>query len=156
MFMCRYCNTMTMHHATKSLCGECVHVWVSKWAAQLKTILVAKWEVPVSKRERLPKRVVTVIHRMTHWLQMWALPEMSRIRRPCLMSCRTLLRDRHHPPCHDKCRSHHLRLSPTLRTISQVVLFLSCPSLVAGPGGPISLGALVIVASLLRGWLCFP
>ena len=46
-----------MHHATKSLCGECV--WVSKWAAQLKTILVAKWEVPVSKRERLPKRVVT-------------------------------------------------------------------------------------------------
>ena len=43
-----------MHHATKSLCGECV--WVSKWAAQLKTIMVAKWEVPVSKRERLPKR----------------------------------------------------------------------------------------------------
>ena len=40
------------------LCGECV--WVSKWAAQLKTILDAKWEVPVSKRERLPKRVVTV------------------------------------------------------------------------------------------------
>ena len=49
-----------MHHATKSLCGECV--WVSKWAAQLKTIMVAKWEVPVSKRERLPKRVVTVSH----------------------------------------------------------------------------------------------
>ena len=47
-----------MHHATKSLCGECV--WVSKWAAQLKTIMVAKWEVPVSKRERLPKRVVTL------------------------------------------------------------------------------------------------
>ena len=58
MYMCRYCNTITMHHATKSLCGECV--CVSKWAAQLKTILVAKWEVPVSKRERLPKRVVTV------------------------------------------------------------------------------------------------
>ena len=32
----------------------------------------------------------------------------------------------------------------------------SCPSLVAGPGGPVSLGALVIVDSLLRGWLCFP
>ena len=34
---------------------------VSKWAAQLKTIgiLAAKWEVPVSKPERLPKRVVT-------------------------------------------------------------------------------------------------
>ena len=55
--MCIYCNTITMHHATKSLCGE--YVWVSKWAAQLKTILVAKWEVPVSKRERLPKWVVT-------------------------------------------------------------------------------------------------
>ena len=58
MCMCRYCNTITMHHATKLMCGKCV--WVSKWAAQLKTILVAKWEVPVSKRERLPKRVVTV------------------------------------------------------------------------------------------------
>ena len=34
-------------------------MWVSKWASQLKTILVAKWEVPVSKRESLPKRVVT-------------------------------------------------------------------------------------------------
>ena len=34
-------------------------VCVSKRAAQLKTILVAKWEVPVSKRERLQKRVVT-------------------------------------------------------------------------------------------------
>ena len=48
-----------MHHASENLCAECV--WVSKWAAQLKTILVAKWEVPVSKRERLPKRVVTVL-----------------------------------------------------------------------------------------------
>ena len=57
MFMCIYCNTITMHHASESLCAECV--WVSKWAAQLKTILVAKWEVPVSKRERLSKRVVT-------------------------------------------------------------------------------------------------
>ena len=58
--MCRYCkynNNASCDSATKSLCGECV--WVSKWAAQLKTILVAKWEVPVSKRERLPKRVVT-------------------------------------------------------------------------------------------------
>ena len=61
MFMCIYCNTITMHHASESLCAECV--WVSKWAAQLKTILVAKWEVPVSKRERLPKRVVTMLIR---------------------------------------------------------------------------------------------
>ena len=63
--------------ATKSLCGECV--WVSKCAAQLKTILVAKWEVPVSKWERLPKRVATallfdiqyinnMIHRYIHCL----------------------------------------------------------------------------------------
>ena len=41
------------------VCVECV--WVCKWAAQIKTILVAKWEVPVSKRERLPKRVVTIL-----------------------------------------------------------------------------------------------
>ena len=40
MFMCRYCNTITIHHASESLCGECV--WVSKWAAQLKTILVGE------------------------------------------------------------------------------------------------------------------
>ena len=57
MFMCRYCNTITMNNASEGMCRECV--WVSKWAAQLKTILVAKWEVPVSKPERLPKRVVT-------------------------------------------------------------------------------------------------
>ena len=35
--MCIYCNTMTMHRASESMCGECV--WASKWAAQLKTIL---------------------------------------------------------------------------------------------------------------------
>ena len=59
--MCINCNTITMHHASEGtcMCRECV--WVSKWAAQLKTILVAKWEVPVSKPERLPKRVVTTI-----------------------------------------------------------------------------------------------
>ena len=65
--MCIYCNTITMHRASESLCGECV--WVSKWAAQLKTILilVAKWEVPVSKRERLPKRVVTATTSRLHF-----------------------------------------------------------------------------------------
>ena len=45
-------------------------------------------------------------------LRMLALPEMSRIRRPCLMSCRTLLRDRLHPMCHDQCRSRLPRLCP--------------------------------------------
>ena len=47
------------------------------------------------------------------WLQMWAFPEMSRIRRPCLMSWRTLLRDRHNSMCHDQCPSRLPRLSPT-------------------------------------------
>ena len=63
-----------MHHANEgqaSICVECV--WVSKWAAQHKTILVAKWEVPVSKSERLQKRGVTLaikklFHLDTHYL----------------------------------------------------------------------------------------
>ena len=65
--MCRYCNTITMHHASEGQASICVETEcygrVSKWASQLKTILVAKWEVPVSKRERLPKRVVTQSYR---------------------------------------------------------------------------------------------
>ena len=46
--MCRYCHTITMHHASEgqaSICVESVYGF-SKWASQLKTILVAKWEVP--------------------------------------------------------------------------------------------------------------
>ena len=31
----------------------------------------------------------------------------------------------------------------------------SCPSLAAGPGGPVSIGALIVVSALLWGWLCF-
>ena len=57
----RYCNTITMHHASlgqASICVESAYGFLNL-KPKLRTILVAKWEVPVSKPERLPKRGVT-------------------------------------------------------------------------------------------------
>ena len=56
-----------MHHASEgqvSICVESVYGFLNGRPnlspPQLKTILVAKWEVPVLKPERLPKRGVRV------------------------------------------------------------------------------------------------
>ena len=61
--MCRYCNTITMHHASEgqaSISVESVYGFLNGHP-NLTTILIAKWEVPVSKQERLPKWVVTIL-----------------------------------------------------------------------------------------------
>ena len=52
--MCRYCNTITMHHASEGQASS-VYGFLNG-----RPILVAKWEVPVSNPERLPKRFVTM------------------------------------------------------------------------------------------------
>ena len=53
--MCRYCNTITMHHASAgqaSICVESLYGFLNGWP-NLKPYWLRKWEVPVSKPEKV-------------------------------------------------------------------------------------------------------